>query len=209
MRDASIYAHQGFANVLGFGRKSAIIFVDFTVGFSDPEIFGGGNILSAIEASESLLKAGRELGVPICHTRIVYADDGSDLGVVAMKVPKVATLTESHPSGNFVPSLMPVTGEYVVRKTQASGFFGTGLAAWLTSRGADTLIVAGCTTSGCVRATVVDAASANFRPIVAADCCGDRALESHANSLFDLNQKYADVIDSAKIIAHLRGSGGQ
>jgi maleamate amidohydrolase len=101
--------------------------------------------------------------------------------------------------------VQPAPGELVVRKTQASAFFGTGVAPWLTQRGVDTVVVAGCTTSGCVRATVVDALSWNYRTIVARDCVGDRAIGPHEANLFDMAQKYADVLDRDAIIAALQG----
>jgi maleamate amidohydrolase len=110
-------------------------------------------------------------------------------------------LTETHPAGQVVPELAPRAGEYMVRKTQASAFFGTGLGPWLVQQGVDTLIVTGCTTSGCVRATVVDSISHNFRTIVARDCVGDRALGPHEANLFDMGQKYADLMERDEIIA--------
>jgi maleamate amidohydrolase len=99
--------------------------------------------------------------------------------------------------------LKPSSGELIVRKTQASAFFGTGFAPWLVQQGADTLVVAGCTTSGCVRATVVDSVSHNFRTIVARDCVGDRAMAAHEANLFDMGQKYADLMDRDDIIAEV------
>jgi maleamate amidohydrolase len=112
-------------------------------------------------------------------------------------------ITETHPAAQIVPELTPVKGELVLRKTQPSAFFGTGLAPWLVQQGADTLIVAGCTTSGCVRATVVDGLSNNFRCIVPRDCVGDRALGPHEANLFDMAQKYADIMDRDEILAAL------
>lgn len=139
----------------------------------------------------------------MAFTRVVYADDGSDAGVFCLKAPALRMLTEAHPAGQIVPELKPAPGELIVRKTQASGFFGTGLASWLVQQGADTLVVAGCTTSGCVRATVVDAMSHNFRTIVAYDCVGDRAIAPHEANLFDMGQKYADLMERDEIIAEL------
>jgi maleamate amidohydrolase len=120
-----------------------------------------------------------------------------------MKCPPLLTLTERSAGGQVVPELKPVAGEYLVRKTQASAFFGTNLAAWLVQQGADTVVITGCTTSGCVRASVVDAMQNNFRTIVARDCVGDRAMAPHEANLFDMAQKYADVIDRDDIIAEL------
>lgn len=198
-RDHDIYRQQNFGNRIGFGRKCALLIVDFTVGFNDPALFGGGNIDPAIRRTAGLLARFRERRLPVAYTRVVYADDGSDAGIFCVKAPNLRRLTESHPAGQIVPELAPHAGELIVRKTQASAFFGTGLAAWLVQRAVDTLVVAGCTTSGCVRASVVDAISYNFRPIVARDCVGDRSLSAHEANLFDMGQKYADVLDREEI----------
>ena len=99
--------------------------------------------------------------------------------------------------------MKPVDGEYIVRKTQPSAFFGTSLTGWLVSKGVDTVIVTGCTTSGCVRASVIDSMSYNFRTVVATDCVGDRALGPHDANLFDMEQKYADLMTSSEIVAVL------
>lgn len=206
MADLDIYESQQFGNPIGFGRRPALLVVDFTVGFNDPALFGGGNIDAAVKRTVGLLEFARRRKLPVAHTRIVYADDGSDGGVFAMKQPRLLMLTDSHPAGQIVPELTPVAGELVVKKTQASAFFGTGLAPWLVANGVDTLLIAGCTTSGCVRASVVDAISYNFRPVVARDCVGDRALGPHEANLFDMQQKYADVLARDEIIAALSAS---
>jgi maleamate amidohydrolase len=200
---SDIYRQQNFGNRIGFGRSSALLIVDFTVGFNDPKLFGGGNIDAAVQRSVRLLEFFRDRRLPVAFTRVVYADDGSDAGVFCLKAPNLRTLTERAPAGQVVPELKPLDGELVVRKTQASAFFGTGLAPWLVQRGCDTVVVIGCTTSGCVRASVVDALSHNFRPIVARDCVGDRALAPHEANLFDMAQKYADVLERDEIIAAL------
>jgi maleamate amidohydrolase len=205
MSDLDIYKSQNFGNRIGFGRSAALVIVDFTVGFNDPALFGGGNIDAAVQRTVGLLDHFRGTGRPVAHTRVVYADDGSDAGVFALKAPRLLMLTEAHPAAQIVPELAPRAGELVVRKTQASGFFGTGLAPWLTQRGADTVVIAGCTTSGCVRATVVDATSLNFRTVVARDCVGDRAQAPHEANLFDMGQKYADLLDRDEIVAALGG----
>jgi maleamate amidohydrolase len=132
---------------------------------------------------------------------VVYADDGANCGGFTRKVPALRRLTESSPLSQIVPELTPVPGELILRKHNASAFFGTELAGWLAARRTDTLIVAGCTTSGCVRATVIDSCSYNFRTIVAVDCVGDRALAPHEANLFDMRQKYADLMTTAEIEA--------
>src|SRR5262245_62953958 len=119
------------------------------------------------------------------------------------KVPALAMLTQTAPVGQIVPELTPLPNETILRKTQLSAFFGTGYADLLRRQGVDTVIVAGCTTSGCVRATVVDAMSHNFRTIVVRDCVGDRSLAAHDANLFDMEQKYADLVESEAVVALL------
>lgn len=205
MSDQEIYKRQHFGQRVGFGRRSALLIIDFIVGFNDPNVFGGGNIDAAIQRTRDLLGFFRERSLPIAYTRVVYADDGSDAGVFALKVPSLRILTEGHPAGRIVPELEPRKHEYIVKKQHASAFFGTSLAPWLTHQGADTVVVAGCTTSGCVRASVVDASAHNFRPVVARDCVGDRALGPHEANLFDMEQKYADLLDASEIMKELSG----
>jgi maleamate amidohydrolase len=199
--EAAIYARQGMGNRAGMGERPALVIVDFVNGFADPAHFGGGNIAPAIEETRQLLAFARARRWPVAHTRVVYADDGADAGVFTRKAPSLLKLTERSPLSQIVPELGPAPGEYIVRKQGASGFFGTALAAWLTQRRADTVIVAGCTTSGCVRATVVDSMQHNFRTVVATDCVGDRALGPHEANLFDMGQKYADLMTRTEIEA--------
>ncbi len=200
MNELDIYAQQGFAGRAGMGAAPALLIVDFVAGFADPAHFGGGNILAAIDATVPLLAHARARGWPVAHTRVVYADDGSDAGVFTLKAPSLLKLTEANPLSQIVPALAPRDGELVVRKQGASAFFATGLAAWLAFRRVDTVVVAGCTTSGCVRASVVDAMQHNLRCIVATDCVGDRALGPHEANLFDMGQKYADLMTAAEVM---------
>jgi maleamate amidohydrolase len=201
--DKTIYEKQHFGKKMGFGRSPGLLIIDFTIGFNDPAAFGGGNISQAIEATVPLLEFARRNGLPVAHTRIVYAEDGSDTNVHCLKVPKLLTLTESNPASHFVPQLAPRAGEIVIRKRLPSAFFGTDLAGMLMAKGVDTLLIAGCTTSGCVRASTLDAMCHGFRPIVLSDCVGDRAEGPHAANLFDLGQKYADVTTRAQALAEL------
>ncbi|GAA4330488.1 isochorismatase family protein [Pigmentiphaga soli] len=192
--DDLVFETQGFGQRMGIGASPALLIVDFTVGFNDPRSFGGGNIGDAVRATADLLQLARTLHWPIAHTKIVYADDGSDLNIHCLKVPKLATLTEGNPLSEFVPELMPRPGETVIRKRLPSAFFGTDLAGILMARRVDTLFIAGCTTSGCVRASTLDAMCHGFRPMVVSDCVGDRSHSAHQNSLFDLGKKYADIV---------------
>jgi maleamate amidohydrolase len=201
--EIEIYRAQGFGGKVGVGRRPALCIVDFVNGFVDPAIFGGGNILESVAKTVGLLAAARQRDLPVAFSRVVYAEDGSDHCAFVRKVPALASLTERAPASQIVPELMPLPNEKILRKTQPSAFFRTGYADWLRQQGVDTLIVAGCTTSGCVRATVVDSMSYDFRTVVARDCVGDRSLAAHDANLFDMEQKYADLMESDGIIAVL------
>ncbi len=203
MNDVNIYAKQGFGNKSGFGVRPALLLIDFVNGFNDPKLFGGGNIPQAIAQTQPLLACARRIGAPVCFTRVVYAQDGADNGVFCLKAPKLAILTPDAHASQIVDELTPVAGEYVLNKTQPSAFFGTNLVNWLISKGVDTVIATGATTSGCVRASVVDSMSYNFRTIVVSDCVGDRALGPHEANLFDMQQKYADLMTCAETISQL------
>lgn len=203
--EADVYRRQGFGASVGMGQKPALLVIDFSVGFADPGGFGGGNIAEAIVQSRSLLAFARERRWPVAHSRIVFQGDDADANPFARKVPGMLTLKADSPASQFVPELMPAAGELTVLKTVPSAFFGTALAPWLMHRGVDTLVVAGCTTSGCVRASVVDAMSHGLRVMVMQDCVGDRAATPHEASLFDMQQKYADVMPFAALQGLLAG----
>src|ERR1700760_4764387 len=168
--DVSVYQRQGFGSGLKVGPPYGLLIVDFVRGFLDPERFGGGNIPAAMKNTVPLLDEARRRKWPVAHSRIVFADDDGDENVFAMKVPGLLTMKEDDPNSAIVPELSPEPGELVVRKTVPSAFFATSLAPWLTQRQVRTLLVAGCVTSGCVRASVVDAMSWGFRPLVLRDC---------------------------------------
>jgi maleamate amidohydrolase len=198
-----IYQHQGLGGTSGIGQRCGLVLVDFVNGFVDIDQLGGPHIEAAANASVPLLAAFRRLQLPVAHTRVVFADDGANHNVFAHRVKPLQALTELAPASQIVPQLTPHDGELVVRKQSASAFFQTGLADWLRYRGVDTAVVVGCTTSGCVRATVVDAMQHNFRTLVLSDCVGDRAIEPHEANLFDMQQKYADVMTRDALLKHL------
>lgn len=202
-QENQVFAQQGFGAGLGLHPPFGLLVIDFVNGFADSAVFGGGNIPQAIERSRKLLAVARKQGWPVAHSRIVYQDDDSDANVFSVKVPTMLALKETSPGSQIVPQLAPLPGEYVVRKNVPSAFFATDLAPWLTQRGVKTLIVAGAVTSGCVRASVVDAMCWGFRPIVVSDCVGDRALAAHEASLFDMGQKYADVMTLTELLDKL------
>lgn len=207
--EISTYQRQGFGNTLEPHAPFGLLIVDFVNSFADPAVFGGGNIPRAIASTVPVLEAARKLDWPIAHTRIVFADDDADANIFALKVPGMATLKEHDHNSAIVDELTPRPGELVVRKTVPSAFFGTSLAAWLTQRSVQTLVVAGAVTSGCVRASVVDAMQYGFRPLVLSDCVGDRAIGPHEANLFDMEQKYAAVMQSAELLERMSPVSGQ
>ena len=193
--DTSVYQKQGFGTTMAPKAPFGLLIVDFIHGFTDPDSFGGGNIDAAVERTRGLLAEARARKWPIVHTRVVYQDDGTDATVFALKVPTILSLREEARASQIVPQLQPMAGELVIRKIHPSAFFGTSLAGWFMQRGVQTVLVAGCTTSGCIRASVVDAMCHGFRPLVVTDCVGDRSLQAHQANLFDMDQKYAILMD--------------
>lgn len=198
--DEEIYQRQGFGGQSGVGNHPALVIVDFVNGFADPAAFGGGNIRAAIDQTRELLRFARSMNWPVAFTRVVFADDASDGNSFSRKVPSLLSLTDSNPQSAVVPELEPQAGELVVRKRLPSAFAGTELAGWLAMRKVDTVVVAGATTSGCVRATVVDAMGSGFLVVVATDCVGDRAEGPHRANLFDMGQKYADLMSAHEVL---------
>lgn len=193
LRDRSVSA----TGVRPHARRTfqpGLLIIDFINGFADPLIFGGGNIKNAISATIEVLEEARRRKWPVAHARSVYASDGSDANVFTTKAPSLLRLTEDAHESAIVAELRPIDGELIVRKTVPSAFFETGLRSWLTTQKVDSLIVTGCTTSGCVRASVHDAMCCGFRPFVLEDCVGDRATEPHKANLFDMGQKNAEVL---------------
>jgi maleamate amidohydrolase len=204
-----IYKRQDFGRRLGFGKQAALLISDFVNGFDDPEQFDGGNIFAACDNTVTLLDACRSLGLPIAHTRIVFNADGSDDNVFSRKIPPLRDLAEDAPASQIVERLAPRPGEIVVRKHLPSAFFGTDLAPNFTLRGVDTVLIAGCVTSGCIHASVLDVMCHGFRPILISDCVGDRDLEAHDVNLRVPGQIYADVMTRDEAIAELTSRQAQ
>lgn len=205
MDDANtVYQRQGYGQQLGYGEHPALLVVDFTNGFADPDLLGGGNIASAIDNTVPLLAAARKCRLPIVFSIHAYAADGSNFGLFVLKNSTMRQLVVGSPVTEITKKLAPVSGEFVLTKRHPSVFFGTDVAGWLAARRVDTVIIAGCTTSGCIRATAVDALGHGLRPIVVRDCVGDRALAPHEANLFDMQQKYADVVSLESALQHLQ-----
>lgn len=190
-----------FGSPLGLGRRPALIVVDFVRAYTTPgaPLFAQG-VVEAVAASGPLLDAARTAAVPVIFTRVVFHPSGRDGGIFVQKVPVLRTMVEGEPLGEIVPDLAPLADELVIVKNYASCFFGTSLAATLTALGCDSIILIGCSTSGCVRATAVDGIQHGFRVVVPRECVGDRHTGPHEANLFDINAKYGDVLPLADVL---------
>lgn len=189
-----------FDGHLPFGTRPALLIVDFVMAYLDPAspLFAGAE--NALASTVRLLAAARAAGMPIVFTNVIFEPGGSDGGLFYKKVPALSCLDRGSPLGEFPRELSPGPGEHVITKQCPSAFFGTGLSALLEGDGIDTLMIAGVSTSGCVRASALDALQHGFAPFVVEDACADRHVDPHQASLFDLQAKYAEVIDEKQAI---------
>ena len=192
-----------FDGHLPFGQRPALLIVDFVVAYLDPASPLYAGVEDALASNERLLAAARRAQIPVLFTNVVYTPGGADGGVFYRKVPALRLFDRGSPWGAFPASLQPQDGELVISKQYASSFFGTHLAATLTAKSVDTLLITGLSTSGCVRATALDACQHGFLPFVVREACGDRHPGPHEANLFDLQAKYAEVISETQAIAHL------
>jgi nicotinamidase-related amidase len=203
------YRTGGFMQRLEFGRRPALLIIDFVKAYllEDSPLCGGEGVRTALRGAVALLGAARRAGIPIVHTNVAFQAGGRDGGVFFRKVGALQCFAadSSHPErAEFAEGLEPAAGETVITKQYASAFFGTSLASTLTSLGVDTLIIAGVSTSGCVRATGVDCCQHGFVPMVVRDAVGDRAPGPHEANLFDLQAKYAEVVTLPETMDYLR-----
>ncbi len=198
-----IYQQQNFGNQIGYGINPALLIVDFTNSFADPAILGGGNIADAIQNTKVILDLFRNKQLPVFYTKVILDRERDANLLFAQKAPALLDQSLDSKQSEIVEELIPLGNEIVIQKKQASAFFNTNLQQLLNELNIDTLIITGCTTSGCVRASVVDCISYNIRPIVVEDCVGDRSAESHELSLFEINSKYGDVVNSNDVIQYI------
>lgn len=204
--DEAFFAARGFGVPIGFGKRPAILVIDLTNGFTDPARPLGSDLSAQIDATNQMLEIAHEKNLPVILSSVRYDDTGlSDAGIWAIKQKGSASLVASG-DGHRLDSRLRLKGnESILYKKYASCFFGTDLVPRLLTFGVDTLIMTGTSTSGCVRATAVDACQNGFRPMVVREAVGDRAEAAHRQALFDLNAKYADVVTLAETLDHLRG----
>lgn len=199
-----------FDGTVGFGAKPALVIIDFTLAYTTPgSAFYGEGVVRAVRDTVPLLAAARAAGIPVIHTKVMYHPSGADGGWFVRKVPALRKLVPGEPLAEIDPAVAPLPEEVVIVKQYPSPFFGTPLAPMLATLGVDTLILAGCSTSGCVRAGALDGVQHGYRVIVPRECVGDRHDGPHDANLFDINAKYGDVLGRDEVIAYLSGLGGR
>ena len=195
---------EAFSGRLGWGASPALVVVDLVRAYTQPDgPFALPGADAAVAATRRLVEAARASGRLVVWTEVRYASGLEDAGLFVRKVPALACFVEDAPGGWGDLALEPGAGEPVVVKQYASAFFGTSLASTLRVAGADTVVVTGVSTSGCVRATAMDALNHGFRPMVVREACADRTSAVHDGNLTDLDAKYADVVALDEALAHL------
>lgn len=195
---------RGFLGRVGFGTRPAVVVIDLIIGFTDPKSPLGADLKAELAATLDILQVARRARVPIFFTTVAYGRTLQDAGLFPLKVSGLKLLVAGSRWVEVDPKLRRESSELVLVKKYASAFFDTPLNSMLKSLSIDTLIVTGCTTSGCVRATVVDALQYGYRAIVARQAVGDRAVAPHQASLFDIDMKYGDVVDMSRVLRYLR-----
>lgn len=201
------YRRAGFNERLGFGERPALIVVDMCRAYFEPGSPLDTGRPEVIEACKELVGSARAASIPVLWTRVELQPGGADGGVFRRKAPVLAVFERGNGElGNWIDQLEPASDEVVVTKQYASGFFDTDLLDALTERGIDTAIICGVSTSGCVRATALDACQNGLVPIVVAEACGDRNRAIHDANLFDLDNKYADVEPLDSVLSSIGAS---
>jgi maleamate amidohydrolase len=203
------YRTAGFTGRLEWGHSPALVVVDFCMAYLDPSSPLYAGVEDARDCAARLLSEARAARLPIFHTTVRFMPGGADGGIFFRKVPLLRAFEAGSPLAEPPPELAPREGEFIVVKQYASAFFGTSFAATLTSRGIDTLAIAGVSTSGCIRATAVDACQHGFLPFVCRDAVGDRHPGPHEANLFDLAAKYAEVVDESFVQSRFRAAAGR
>lgn len=202
--DEELFAARGFGRPVGFGERSALLVIDLIAAFTQPSMPLGAELGEEVDASNELIDAFHEAGLPVVFTTTAY-NNLSEAGVWALKQAGLTSLLADGPGVALDTRLKRAKSDALLVKKYASAFFGTDLATRLISGRVDTVVIAGCTTSGCVRATAVDALQYGFRAIVAQEAVGDRSSAAHAQSLFDLQAKYGDVVGVSAICEKVMG----
>jgi nicotinamidase-related amidase len=199
-----LYENSGFMHSIGLGKKPALLIVDLQKAITDIRSPLGFDVDSVVEHVASLLKIAREKRIPVNFITIEYEEDLKDAGYWLKKIPSLYVFKKSSERVLIDDRVSPLQGESAIVKKYPSAFFGTNLGALLTSQMIDTVIITGCATSGCIRATVLDAIQHGFKPIIPEECVGDRSKKAHEFALFEINAKYGDVISFSEVKAYLK-----
>lgn len=194
---------KAYDNRVGFGRRPALLLIDFCQAYFEPGNALYSEVDDAIASALRVRTAARAAGVPVILTNVVYHPSGIDGGRFFEKAMPLKNFLKGSPMGAWGPGLEPFDDELVISKQYPSAFFGTSLSSTLTAAGIDSVILTGLTTSGCIRASCIDAMSYGFKTAVVSEACGDRHAAPHEANLFDMNAKYADVVSEAETIAFL------
>ncbi len=194
---------RAYGNRIGFGRKPALIFIDFVEGYFNETCELYADVDDALASALRIREVARQKGVPVIYTNVVYQAGGKDGGRFFQKALPLRNFIQGNPMGDWPKGLEVGEGELVISKQYPSAFFGTSLASTLASWGVDTLIHTGVTTSGCVRATCIDSCSHGFIPIIPREAVGDRHEAPHEANLFDMDAKYGDVVSESDVIDYL------
>ena len=201
--DFDSYDESDFGASVGLGDQPALVVIDLINTFTDPETGLGADVSDVLEETERLLEAFREHDLPRYFTTVAYEESYGDAGRFVEKVPALRELRVGTDAVAVDDRIAPGDDERVILKKYASAFFGTDLETELTTNRVDTLVIAGVTTSGCIRATAVDSLQHGYRTIVPADAVGDRAEGPHRANLFDIDAKYGDVVATDDVLDHL------
>ena len=200
----------GYGERIGFGEHPALVAVDIIRAFTEASYRFVCDMDVQIDNNNRIIGAARAKAVPIIFTTVWYDDpDLKDAGIWGIKLKGAEDLRFGTPAVEVDPRLDQQGGDAVLMKKYASSFCGTDLAARLNAQRIDTVIITGASTSGCVRATAVDAIQNGFRPIVVSDGVGDRWPPAHEQALYDIHAKYADVVDTDEVVAYLDGLPSQ
>lgn len=196
------YSKAGFGGTLQFGKRPALLIVDVVRAYVDPDspLYAGTAAEDALKANVRLRDAADKAGIPVIMTGVQYHPGGKDGGVFFRKVPALKAFERGNPMADFLPELSPREQDVVITKQYPSAFFGTALASMLTALVIDTVMITGYSTSGCVRASALDAMQYGFIPYVISDACADRDPAPHDANLFDLRAKYAEVLTTSEVI---------
>ncbi|NMI02287.1 isochorismatase family protein [Pseudonocardia sp. K10HN5] len=198
------YAARGLGGRLQPGARPAVVVIDLIRGFTDPACSPGSDLSAVVAATRQVLDVARAADVPVVFTSITFAAAELDTTLWLVKMPAMRALLAGSKWVEVDDRLARRQDEAVITKQAASGFNGTDLAGRLAAAGADSLVLCGATTSGCIRATAIDACALGIPTFVPRECVGDRAAGPHEANLLDIDAKYADVIDLADALALLR-----